>query len=128
MMSWVGTTFEVVVARRDKLCLVHVKGELDLANARGFGERLADLSDETVVVDLSDLSFIDSSGFSALISAKNRATDLGHEFVLTRPQRGVEKLFGVVGLRGLIEPWKPEWEGLSRRGEDNAANAAPEAS
>ncbi len=95
--------------QHEDVCLVRVKGELDLADSDALTERLGGLSDRTVVVDLSELAFIDSSGLRAFVAAKLKAADAGHELLLTRPQPNVERLFAVTGLDGLIDQWRPEW-------------------
>ena len=93
-----GPTFELAVVRQVEVCLIELTGEVDMANAEALGERLVQLSDQTVVVDLSGLSFIDSSGIAALIVARNQAKANGHKLVLTRPQSNVRRVFGFTGL------------------------------
>jgi anti-sigma B factor antagonist len=110
VVSLANPLFEVVFAQQDDLCLVRVRGELDLAHADAFGALLTTLADRTVVIDLSDLSFIDSSGFTAIVRAKNRAVELDRELVLTRPRPNVERLFTLTGLSELIAPWRSEWQ------------------
>lgn len=68
-------------------------------SAYDFALALVDVVGSTVVVDLSDLTFIDSTGISALVVARNRirADGLG-QLVLTRPGRIVGKALEIVGL------------------------------
>ena len=108
-MSALNRSFESVITRHEDFCLVRVKGELDFASAESFGERLARLSDRTIVFDLSELSFIDSSGSAVSVGAKNRTTAAGNELVLTRPRPSIERLFTTIGLVGLIGSWRSEW-------------------
>jgi anti-anti-sigma factor len=103
------SNFKVRIARSDGVCLVRVNGELDLANADGFGDRLMQLSDQTVVVDLSGLTFIDCSGFSAFVRANNLAEGADRQLVLVRPRSNIERLFSSLGLDGLIGQWQSEW-------------------
>ena len=107
-------SFAAVLTRQDDLCLVRVRGELGLDNAATFGKRLTRLLDRTVVVDLAQLSFIDSSGFAAFVKAKNRAEKIGHALVVTRPRPNIERLFAMVGLKALIGPWRSEWDQAPR--------------
>jgi anti-anti-sigma factor len=53
------------------LHLVALRGELDLASADGLVNWLLDISGSTVVIDLADLTFMDSSGIAVMIRAKN---------------------------------------------------------
>ncbi len=63
---------------------------------------LVEQSGSTVVIDLSELSFMDSSGLTAFITAKNRIEAAGDKLVLTSPQPNVLRVFEVTGLAELI--------------------------
>ena len=56
-----------------------------------------------IVVDLADLSFIDSTGLGAIIFGFQRARDLGIGFQLARPTRGVHKVLVLSGLLEVVE-------------------------
>jgi anti-sigma B factor antagonist len=71
-------------------------GELDLSNAAQLEERLAGSID--TVLDLSKLSFIDSTGLHVLVSAANRAQSEGWEFTVQNPQPAVLRVIKLVGL------------------------------
>ena len=64
-------------------------------------EALLGLSQEgadPVVVDLADVHFIDSSGVSLLVQAKQRIESQGGRFVLRRPAHRVKRVLEVSGL------------------------------
>ena len=96
------------------LHIVALHGELDLASADGLAEALVEIAGSTLVVDLADLSFMDSSGIGALVVARKRirAKGLG-ELVVTRPTAIVQKVLEIVGLAGWIAEWSPDWDDLS---------------
>jgi anti-sigma B factor antagonist len=96
------------------LHIVALHGELDLASAEGLAGALVDLAGSTLVVDLADLSFMDSSGIGALVAARKRirAQGLG-DLVVTRPTAIVQKALEIVGLDELIAEWSPDWDDLS---------------
>jgi anti-anti-sigma factor len=79
------TTVHAGVAR------IVLTGEIDLATAPTFAEHMGTpLADEgltTVMVDLHNITFIDSDGIASLIRAKQRAQETG-------------KTFRVVGVHG----------------------------
>ena len=52
--------------------LVALHGELDIVSAYDLALALVEVAGSTVVVDLSGLTFMDSTGISALVMAKNR--------------------------------------------------------
>lgn len=71
-------------------------GELDLASTplleRQMLEAQSDGSDR-LVIDLSGLEFIDSSGLHALLRADERASENRHQLSLVRGPRAVHRVF-----------------------------------
>jgi anti-sigma B factor antagonist len=96
------------------LHIVALHGELDLASADGLAAALVEIAGSTLVVDLADLSFMDSSGIGALVVARKRirARGLG-ELMVTRPTPIVQKALEIVGLAEWIAAWSPDWDELS---------------
>lgn len=96
--------------------IVALHGELDIASADGLADALVEAAGSAVVVDLSGLTFMDSSGIAALVFARSRilAKGLG-EFVVTRPREIVRKTLEIVGLDAWIVEWSPEWNKWSVR-------------
>lgn len=52
----------------------------------------------TVVIDLSEVTFMDSSGIGFLVSVNTRMRSAGRSFYLYRLSRPVEKTLGLVQL------------------------------
>lgn len=76
-------------------------GELDVATAPELEELLNEIrggNHARVMVDLSELSFVDSAGVSVLIKAKREAEAAGSQFLLRRPTAQVHRVFALVGL------------------------------
>jgi anti-anti-sigma factor len=71
-------------------------GELDLSNAALLEERLAGKID--TVLDLSGLSFIDSSGISVLITTAQRARSQAWTFSAQNAQPAVLRVIKLVGI------------------------------
>ena len=85
--------------------VVRVQGELDMATAPGLSRAMAtalDGSPSTLAVDLSDLSFVDSTGIRVLITACRRAGTEGCSFVLRSPTRPVLKALRLTGVDRLM--------------------------
>jgi anti-anti-sigma factor len=86
--------------------LVRARGEVDLSTV----EQLTDCLDpglwsgcEGVLIDLSEVSFIDSTGLSALVIADNSMGGQGLRVAIsTAPRSKVEGLFELTGLRKRI--------------------------
>ena len=89
--------------------IVALHGELDLMSANGLTDALVELAGSTVVVDLSDLTFMDSSGIGALVRARNRIRADG-QLMLSRPGGIVRRALEIAGLTMWIEEWSPDWD------------------
>lgn len=81
---------------------VKLSGELDIASAPDLRERLlAILSRGTLtqlILDLSKLQFIDSSGVAVLVNTDRRARLLGCTLILLAPQPPVSRVLQICGL------------------------------
>jgi len=93
--------FEVTASEQTALPVLRVRGEIDVASAPEFHARLSDLAGrgpEVIMVDLSEVSFIDSTGLGVLVGAEKELRQDGRELrlVVTRPQ--IMRLFQLTGL------------------------------
>jgi anti-anti-sigma factor len=84
---------------------ISLVGELDLASARQVEECLASVEDgnpSRLVVDLSRLAFIDSTGLRLLLQADARARERGGELVLLPGDASVQRVFEVTGALDVL--------------------------
>jgi anti-sigma B factor antagonist len=79
--------------------VLQLVGELDISSAPALRERLMQLlaADGDVIVDLSTLSFMDSSGISVLIVAHKRSAEKSRKLTLRSPRGSVAKVLEVSG-------------------------------
>jgi anti-sigma B factor antagonist len=82
--------------------VLHIKGEIDLATAPQLRARLQTLGG-TVVVDLSDVAFLDSTGIGVLVAARKRLSAAGGGLTLRYPSDVVARTLEIVGLHDWIE-------------------------
>ena len=75
-----------------------LSGEIDSYTAPDLASRLNDTNVE--VVDLSAVTFIDSSGLRTLIEADRSRQDDGGRIVLRAPSAAVQRLLEISGLAG----------------------------
>jgi anti-sigma B factor antagonist len=78
-----------------------VSGELDLAAASSLEEELGqalESGSKVIVIDVTDLDFIDSTGLSVLVRAHQRAQETGLQLGLVNPGAQVERLLSLTGL------------------------------
>lgn len=84
-----------------------VWGDLDAATASRFREGTAGLSAHArIVIDLSDVGFMDSCGLGALVGAIRRVRDSGGETVVCSVRAPIIRLLRSVGLEA-IAPLSP---------------------
>lgn len=101
-----ATGLQLEVEEHERTVLVAAKGELDVSSIASFTAALEQASRSTrplIVIDLSELRFIDSSGLAALIKADNDATSGGRRMVVVRGPRQVQQLLELTGLADRLE-------------------------
>jgi len=100
-------TLNLRVLRQGAQSVVSLSGELDLSSAPPLRELLSGVLEEDhldpLVVDLSDLIYLDSTGLSVFVTAHKRASASGIEFCLTNPNPSVGRLFKVTALDQVFE-------------------------
>ena len=82
-----------------------LEGELDLAGAPEMEASLAAAERDgptRMVVDLSRLQFIDSTGLRLLLQADARAKEQGYELVLRPGAQAVQRVFEVTGALAIL--------------------------
>ena len=79
-----------------------LEGEIDSYTAPELAERLN--ADTTIeVVDLSAVTFIDSSGLRALVQAHQARVEAGSTLRLRAPSAAVQRLLEISGLAGYLD-------------------------
>jgi anti-sigma B factor antagonist len=102
--------FRCDVSFLDEHAVIDVRGELDLATAPELLRELQGtlvLPLSGVAVDLSALTFLDSSGIHTLLVGKANADERGIEFTITavsRPGRYVLDIAGLTAHFGIDAP------------------------
>jgi anti-sigma B factor antagonist len=92
--------FELETARHDDAIVLWLRGDVDLrARDRVASTAIDLLADEKVVIaDLSGVTFLDSSGLSALIQARKAAIRLGRQFAVRSASPPAARVLRVTGL------------------------------
>lgn len=86
--------------------VVRVAGEVDMATSsdlRSSLERLLDDGVNDIVVDLGDVSFMDSTGLGTLARAHFRASQTGGQIWLRSPQPNVVTALEFTGLDRVLK-------------------------
>jgi anti-sigma B factor antagonist len=90
---------------------VSIEGRITIANSGEMRRKLLNAlrsKPEQLTVDLSAVSFLDSSGLATLFEAVRIARQQGTEFVLTGVQGQPRELFNAAQLTRLFEITGPE--------------------
>lgn len=86
----------------DGVHVITLHGDLDMANAARVRDLLVGVAGSTVVVDLANLEFLDSSGIAALLGARTRILASGNEFQLRGARGIVRRVLEMTGLAHLL--------------------------
>jgi anti-sigma B factor antagonist len=89
----------------DPTTVVPVRGEVTFSNVAGFDRRLSQAFDDgahNLVIDLTDVTFIDSSGLSSLLTASARAREHGGTVALVLAQGEPPSIFRFRGVDRLL--------------------------
>lgn len=84
--------------------VVALDGELDLATASCVQHAVLDAlgASDAVVVDLSDVTFLDATGLGTLLRCRREASASGRWCVLSSPSRCVRRLAGLTGTEAAL--------------------------
>ena len=99
-------SLEIAVSQADGARLVRLTGEFDLAGVDGFESALEGEpgpQEDTLVLDLSDLTFIDSSGLRAVVMVDHRLRAEGKRCVIVRGPERVERVLDLTGVSERLE-------------------------
>lgn len=103
-------TLTVFEAREGAALVVSLAGELDFAS-RDVAARALDAASARggrVVVDLSELTFLDAGGLGMFVAARRNASEYGGRLSVRRPTSTALRLFDLTGLGSLVDPEQTE--------------------
>lgn len=83
--------------------VVHCRGGLDFAYADQLREVFAGITERHVLVDLRRLTFIDSTGLSALLSARRTLLDVGGTMTIRGASGLVRRVFHAAELADVLD-------------------------
>jgi anti-sigma B factor antagonist len=81
---------------------VALRGELDLWETETVQKAVAAISNGDVALDLSDLTFLDAAGVSAILAARRIVTERGSRFTIMGAKSLVRTVFEVTDLARLL--------------------------
>ena len=97
---------EIETEAGDGLVRIALRGELDLSTVSKVEDELKLVEAESpgvIVLDLSRLSFLDSTGLRCVVTADQRAREAGRRLVLVRGPDPVQRVFTITRLEERLE-------------------------
>ena len=94
-------SFATSWARHDGQSVISLVGEFDRAHVAELTQVIDEVvasSDPEIIVDLSSLPFLDSSGIAVLVAVHNTLEQQGRRLVLRQPQPNPKKALEICGL------------------------------
>lgn len=85
--------------------VVYLRGEIDISNAEGLPATLlaaADGSDTSVVIDIAEVTFLDSSGLRAILMCEATLSREDIRLKVRNPSEQSRRVFEISGLRHLL--------------------------
>ncbi|MFE6854904.1 STAS domain-containing protein [Streptomyces sp. NPDC057674] len=108
-----------VEIRDARTAVLSVGGELDMETAGRLNEYLVEQLGQGrhhLVLDLSGLDFMDSSGLNVLIRSVHRAREDGGDLYLAAPNPAVRRILEITGLATTLPPHDRVAEALAAAG------------
>jgi anti-sigma B factor antagonist len=96
--------------------VIALGGELDVYTCQGLAERMSGIPGSLIVVDLAQLTFIDSSGLGLIHQARRKAIEDGGNLVVCNPCPRVLRVLEITGLDTWVTDWDSKWSKGSRVG------------
>jgi anti-anti-sigma factor len=93
----------VAVETEGALTRFRLRGELDITAADGLSATVRDVPEECtqVVIDLSEVTFLDSSGIAFLVRERRHHQDAGRACAVAGPQGQPARILELAGLDDL---------------------------
>lgn len=97
--------FQVGLEESEKSVQLIIRGELDLAAAQAFRQALEAVvhrEDKALILNLKDLSYIDSTGIGIVVSTLKIRDEIKAPFAVQDIPPGIRKLFDLTGITGFL--------------------------
>ena len=101
-----GAELDVTVRKVDGTAVVAVAGEIDVYTSPLLQERLVEVlrdGSSSIVLDLSAVTFLDSTGLGVLITGLKRCRSAEGDLVLVTAQPNVLKVLEITGLNDVFK-------------------------
>lgn len=93
-------------------CTVYIKGVLDYSTIDIFGREVNDIESniKIIIINFSELEFIDSTGLGNIINLIHEQQEKGFELILEDINEEIDELFNTVGVYYIMDSLKKAGE------------------
>ncbi len=119
-------SLRVVTDGRNGITRLALSGELDMATVDVLTNALLDSERDgasAIMLDLRDLTFMDSTGLHAFLQARERSQGNGHSLLFVGASHPVRTVFEIAGMESVLD----EHEAVSTLGQFTADGHGAEA-
>jgi anti-anti-sigma factor len=88
--------------------VLHLDGRLDLASASHFRNQINSVLVDgvsVIIVDLAEVTFVDSSGLGAIVAGLKAARQAGGDLRIAAPQEQMLSLLELTNLSSVLRPY-----------------------
>ncbi|MGC8833920.1 MAG: STAS domain-containing protein [Armatimonadota bacterium] len=107
---------EVVTRESNGLPVIDVAGEIDVYSVQMFKKALDEVFEsggKHILVDLTDVSYMDSSGFGALLGATKRLRPIGGSIGLIGCNEVISRMLKITRLDTIFNMYETEAEAVA---------------
>ena len=100
-------TSTLTLHRKEDELICVISGDIDHHSARTVRTQIDDAlisrRPARLVLDLSQVSFMDSSGLGLILGRFNKSAEIGSDFLLLNPNEAVTRILDIAGIGRLIK-------------------------
>ena len=100
-------------------CFVDIAGEVDVYTSPQLKQDLVSMAErgyKQVIVNLSQVEYLDSTGLGVLIGGLKRMREAGGNLSLVAPGMRILRIFEITGLNKIFDIYAPEAEAADKEG------------
>ncbi len=101
----------------ENVLLLRLNGRMDIIGSEGLERKLVELvqsAPANILLNLKDVSYMSSSGISAVLGASRVATSLKKKLALCEISPSIQKLLEVVELGNIFPVYETQGDGIAK--------------
>lgn len=120
-----GNTLNIITETKGDILIARLAGELDILTIVNFKNAVVEKTESTeinnLLLNLKDVSFIDSSGLGAILGRYRYLNKKGGKVLLVSLKPQVKKIFNMAGMLKIMDSYTNEKEALDGFNEGRIA-------